>query len=160
MKNKSSIKNLSIKKTTLFQFKQNRFLSINRLFSTKAGETEKNESKFEINLFVKEGKEKWVGGWLLLTAGSVFLMILVGGYTRLSKSGLSMTKWKPIAYKYPATDKEWEEEWENYKVFLLKIKTQLLKFKKYPEYLIANKEMNIEGFKTIFLVEYLHRLLI
>jgi len=43
-------------------------------------------------------------------------MILLGGYTRLSKSGLSMTKWKPIAYKYPRTQEEWDMEFENYKV--------------------------------------------
>ena len=67
--------------------------------------------------FVKKGKEKLVGSWLLVTAGSVLLMILLGGYTRLSKSGLSMTKWKPIAYKYPTSQEEWDTEFENYKVF-------------------------------------------
>lgn len=67
---------------------------------------------------VQKGKEKIVGSWLLVTAGSVLLMILLGGYTRLSKSGLSMTKWKPIAYKYPASQEEWDTEFENYKVFL------------------------------------------
>lgn len=68
------------------------------------------------NEFVEPGKQKLVGLWLLITAGSVFFMILLGGYTRLSKSGLSMTKWKPIAYKYPSTQEEWNEEFENYKV--------------------------------------------
>lgn len=34
-------------------------------------------------------------------------MICVGGYTRLSKSGLSMTKWKAVGYKYPQTEEEW-----------------------------------------------------
>lgn len=72
----------------------------------------------EKDLLVKKGKEKLVGAWLLLTAGSVLLMILLGGYTRLSKSGLSMTKWKPIAYKYPSNQQEWEAEFENYKVIL------------------------------------------
>ena len=65
---------------------------------------------------VQKGKEKIVGSWLLLTAGSVLVMILLGGYTRLSKSGLSMTKWKPIAYKYPSNPQEWDREFENYKV--------------------------------------------
>ena len=65
---------------------------------------------------VQKGKEKLVGSWLLLTAGSVLVMILLGGYTRLSKSGLSMTKWKPIAYKYPSNPEEWDREFENYKV--------------------------------------------
>jgi len=44
-------------------------------------------------------------------------MIVLGGYTRLSKSGLSMTKWKPIGYRYPKNVEQWEEEFENYKVF-------------------------------------------
>jgi len=95
--------------------------------------------------FVKPGKEKVVGYWLLATAGAVFCMITLGGYTRLSKSGLSMTKWKPIAYKYPRNQEQWEEEFENYK--------------KYPEYLLANKDMDVHAFKSIFLVEYAHRTL-
>lgn len=45
---------------------------------------------------VKSGHEKKVGYWLLIVAGAVFGMIVLGGYTRLSKSGLSMTRWKPI----------------------------------------------------------------
>jgi heme a synthase len=66
---------------------------------------------------VMKGKEKLVGSWLLLTTGAVFFMIVVGGYTRLSKSGLSMTKWKPQGYKYPSSPEEWNDEFENYKVF-------------------------------------------
>jgi len=53
-----------------------------------------------------------------LTAGSVFFMIGVGGYTRLSKSGLSMTRWKPVGYRYPKNQEDWDEEFENYKVHL------------------------------------------
>lgn len=52
---------------------------------------------------VSEGKEKLIGIWLLLTSGCVLLMIAVGGYTRLSGSGLSMTRWKPIDHKIPDT---------------------------------------------------------
>lgn len=90
-----------------------RSLSFSPKFNfSQSEQVEKNE------LLVKKGKEKIVGLWLLLTAGSVLAMILLGGYTRLSKSGLSMTKWKPIAYKYPANQEEWEVEFENYKVFL------------------------------------------
>jgi len=57
-----------------------------------------------------------VGYWLLATAGAVFFMITLGGYTRLSGSGLSMTKWKPIAYRYPRNIDQWNEEFESYKV--------------------------------------------
>jgi len=100
-------------------------------FSTKKSNNDNNNPKDSpavkptINEFflpseelVQKGKEKIVGSWLLLTAGSVLVMILLGGYTRLSKSGLSMTKWKPIAYKYPSNQQEWDREFENYKVII------------------------------------------
>lgn len=73
------------------------------------------EIPFKFTL-VKPGAEKQVGWWLLLCSGGVLSMIVVGGYTRMTKSGLSMVKWKPIGYKYPGNDKEWEEEFEAYKV--------------------------------------------
>lgn len=99
---------------------------LTRSFSTQSKVTlEQLEDKEFINSiaekyeFVKEGKEKVVGYWMLLLAGTVAVMIVVGGYTRLSKSGLSMTKWKPIGYKYPRDLKEWEEEFDNYKVDFL-----------------------------------------
>ncbi len=84
----------------------------------------KNDSKFNNNHefpnpiyeLVVKGKEKLVGSWLLLTAGSVFFMIGLGGYTRLTKSGLSMTEWKPLSVKYPSNDEEWNQEFEAYKV--------------------------------------------
>jgi hypothetical protein len=57
--------------------------------------------------FVKEGKEKLVGSWLFLSATGVLCMIVLGGYTRLSHSGLSMVDWKPFTSKYPKTDQEW-----------------------------------------------------
>lgn len=59
-----------------------------------------------------------VGVWLLVCAGAVLGMIVLGGYTRLSKSGLSMTRWKPIQYSYPSTDAKWAEEFEHYKVLV------------------------------------------
>lgn len=57
--------------------------------------------------FVKEGKEKIVGSWLFLTAAGVLGMIVLGGYTRLTHSGLSMADWKPYTKKYPSNDQEW-----------------------------------------------------
>ncbi|EAS07659.1 cytochrome C oxidase assembly protein COX15, putative (macronuclear) [Tetrahymena thermophila SB210] len=93
---------------------------------------------------VKPGKEKLIGSWLLLTAAGVFGMIVLGGYTRLTQSGLSMTKWKPIDHKLPSTQEEWEKEFDNYK--------------KYPEYQLVNKNMDLNGFKKIFFVEWAHRL--
>jgi hypothetical protein len=54
--------------------------------------------------FVKEGKEKIVGTWLFLSAAGVLGMIVLGGYTRLTHSGLSMADWKPYTKKYPSSD--------------------------------------------------------
>lgn len=88
---------------------------------------------------------KIVGNWLLLTAGMVIFMICVGGYTRLTKSGLSMTKWKPIGYKFPRTAEDWEYEYSEYK--------------KYPEYQLATEEITLNVFKRIFFVEYFHRVM-
>jgi hypothetical protein len=54
------------------------------------------------NEFINEGKNpRHVGWWLLLTSLGVLGMILVGGYTRLSKSGLSMVRWKPVDPNLP-----------------------------------------------------------
>ncbi len=64
---------------------------------------------------MRAGKERIVGSWLLLTAGGVFFMIVLGGYTRLSNSGLSMTRWKPVQLRLPQNTEEWEEEFTHYK---------------------------------------------
>ena len=57
-----------------------------------------------------------VGGWLLGSAALVFAVIVVGGVTRLTESGLSITEWKPIAGMIPPlTQADWNEEFEKYK---------------------------------------------
>lgn len=81
--------------------------------------------------------------WLLSTAFLVLLMIGLGGYTRLSNSGLSMVRWKPVGYHYPMTEEEWEKEFSLYK--------------QYPEYEFR-PHMSLSEFKEIFNVEYAHRL--
>ena len=70
-------------------------------------------------------------------------MIVLGGYTRLTNSGLSMTKWKPIEYNYPRNEKQWEEEFNHYKQF--------------PEY-AHNPNMTVSDFKKIYFFEYFHRI--
>jgi len=54
-------------------------------------------------------------------------MIVLGGYTRISGSGLSMTRWKPIDPKLPGSDEAWEKEFSNYQQF--------------PEFQLANRSM-------------------
>ena len=59
------------------------------------------ESDILKNRMVKEGYQGSVGLWLLFMAAGVLGMISLGGYTRMSRSGLSMVKWKPLFYRYP-----------------------------------------------------------
>jgi cytochrome c oxidase assembly protein subunit 15 len=76
----------------------------------------------------------------------VFLMVVVGGVTRLTHSGLSMVEWKPLVGTIPPLSQtDWEE------VFL--------KYQATPEYLQVNKDMALDEFKGIFWWEYFHRLL-
>lgn len=74
-------------------------------------------------------------------------MVILGGYTRLSRSGLSMVKWHPHKVSLPASKDDWEKEFEEYK--------------KFPEYYLVNKErgMDLDGFKRIYFVEWAHRIL-
>ena len=85
--------------------------------------------------YVIKGKEKLVGGWLMSVSASVFAIIILGGYTRLTRSGLSMVKWHPHKVGLPRGQEEWEKEFEEYK--------------EYPEYYLINKHkgMDLEGFK-------------
>lgn len=84
--------------------------------------------------------------WLILCAGVIFAMILLGGVTRLTHSGLSMVEWKPLMGVIPPlTDTDWQTTFEKYQQF--------------PEYQKVNKGMSVGEFKSIFMFEYLHRVL-
>lgn len=69
-------------------------------------------------------KLRIVAGWLGFTAAAVFAMIVLGGITRLTRSGLSMVEWRPEGSKLPSTDEEWEVAFDKYKQF--------------PEYKVVN----------------------
>ncbi|KAI0356713.1 COX15-CtaA-domain-containing protein [Trametes cingulata] len=87
-----------------------------------------------------------VGGWLLASAGLVFAVIVVGGITRLTESGLSITEWRPITGVLPPLSQtEWEEEFEKYKAT--------------PEFKLLNHSITLEEFKGIFFWEWGHRVL-
>ena len=91
-------------------------------------------------------KRRIVGSWLACGCVLVFLMVIVGGITRLSGSGLSMVDWKPIMGALPPiTEADWEIFFEEYK--------------KSPQYYKINYEFEIVDFKAIFWWEYIHRLL-
>ena len=84
--------------------------------------------------------------WLVAVAALVFLMVLVGGATRLTESGLSITQWKPVTGVIPPLSAaEWQAEFDRYKQI--------------PQFAALNPDMTIEGFKTIFWWEWGHRLL-
>jgi len=84
--------------------------------------------------------------WLLVCCAAVFGMVVLGGVTRLTGSGLSMVKWEPILGALPPLNEmEWMQVFELYK--------------EYPEYKLVNAGMDLDGFKSIFWLEYLHRLL-
>ena len=83
--------------------------------------------------------------WLLSTIIMVMLMILIGGVTRLTDSGLSMVEWRPLwGFLPPISQFEWNRVFELYM--------------KSPEYIFKNKGMSLEEFKEIFFWEYFHRL--
>lgn len=87
-----------------------------------------------------------LGRWLLVVAALVFCIVAVGGITRLTESGLSITEWKPIRGTIPPlTDADWQAEFTGYKSI--------------PQYEAFNSGMTLDGFKRIYFWEYLHRLL-
>jgi cytochrome c oxidase assembly protein subunit 15 len=84
--------------------------------------------------------------WLIAVAGLVFLMVLVGGATRLTESGLSITQWKPVTGVLPPLSAaEWQAEFDRYKQI--------------PQFAELNADMTLDGFKAIFWWEWAHRLL-
>ena len=84
--------------------------------------------------------------WLLITCATIFIMVLVGGVTRLTGSGLSMVDWQPIMGVLPPLD---EGDWQ----------ALFLAYQQFPEYQLYNRHMDLEGFKQIFYWEYVHRIL-
>jgi cytochrome c oxidase assembly protein subunit 15 len=85
-----------------------------------------------------------VRAWLFALAGLVLLMVSVGGATRLTGSGLSITEWKPIVGTLPPlTDADWQEAFR--------------KYQQIPQYEYTNKGMSLEAFKAIFWWEWTHR---
>ena len=102
------------------------------------------------------GEERRVGGarsglgaiavWLFICCAMVFLMVVVGGITRLTLSGLSITEWKPIiGVVPPLSAADWTGEFAKYKAI--------------PEYSAVRFGMTLDEFKSIYFWEYAHRLL-
>lgn len=87
-----------------------------------------------------------IARWLLAVAGLILFMVLVGGITRLTESGLSITEWKPVTGAIPPlTQADWQAEFALYK--------------QSSQYALMNQGMTLAAFKHIFFWEYAHRLL-
>jgi cytochrome c oxidase assembly protein subunit 15 len=88
---------------------------------------------------------KIIASWLFLLCGMVFVMVIIGGLTRLTHSGLSMVDWRPLTgWLPPMSANEWQA------VFNL--------YKGSPEFEKINYDMTVESFKSIFWLEFVHRL--
>jgi cytochrome c oxidase assembly protein subunit 15 len=95
---------------------------------------------------VRGPENRPVAAWLFVCCALVFAMVVVGGVTRLTHSGLSITEWQPIVGTLPPrNDAQWQETFA--------------KYQRTPEYRQVNKGMALAEFKGIFWWEYFHRLL-
>jgi cytochrome c oxidase assembly protein subunit 15 len=90
------------------------------------------------------GARGLIRGWLMVLFGLVLVMIVVGGLTRLTDSGLSITEWKPVTGAMPPmSEAAWVEEFDKYRAI--------------PEYQLQNKGMSMSEFKVIYWWEWGHR---
>jgi len=99
-----------------------------------------------IPIATDRARPRLVAAWLLMCCALVFAMIVVGGVTRLTHSGLSITEWQPIVGTLPPLS---EAEWQS----------AFAKYQATPEYKLVNHGMSLAEFKGIFWWEYFHRLL-
>ncbi|GAA0187209.1 chaperone [Lithospermum erythrorhizon] len=115
-----------------------------RSFSTAAAVAAGEKDAVKVLVTAGSHARRMVGIWLFASAAWVFSMVVLGGVTRLTRSGLSMTDWKFTGSLPPMSAEEWEIEFE--------------KYKQSPEYKRINKGMNIDDFKFIYWMEYAHRM--
>lgn len=91
-------------------------------------------------------EKKKIYRWLFSGIALIALMVIIGGITRLTQSGLSMVKWEPIIGAFPPlNEKEWMESFELYK--------------QSPEFIHYNSHFTLDEYKGIYFWEYLHRLI-
>ena len=90
--------------------------------------------------------EQYVELWLIVLAALIFSIVILGGYTRLSGSGLSIVSWQPVSGILPPLNHhQWLEVFDQYKLS--------------PEFCKINYDMDLSNFQFIFIIEFLHRLL-
>ncbi len=93
-----------------------------------------------------DASDRAVTNWLLTVCVLIVLMVAVGGYTRLTRSGLSIVEWKPVSGVIPPTS---EEAWQ----------AEFAKYQQSPEYQKVNRHFTLDEYKQIFWVEFIHRLI-
>ena len=92
-----------------------------------------------------EGGDRAIAAWLFVCCAMIFLMVVIGGLTRLTLSGLSITEWEPVSgIVPPLSGADWAAEFAKYQAI--------------PQYKLINAGMSLAQFKTIFWWEYTHRL--
>jgi heme a synthase len=97
-----------------------------------------------MNEFVKDRSQKQIATWLLIGVGMIAIQVLIGGITRLTESGLSITEWKPITGTLPPlSDAAWQTEFDKYKG------TDQFKY--------VHQDFSLSDFKFIFFWEWFHR---
>ena len=94
----------------------------------------------------QQANRNLIAYWLLVCCVLVFIMVVLGGVTRLTGSGLSMVRWEPVSgILPPLTTEAWEQEFSDYR--------------ESPEFKKINTHMDVNDFKQIFWLEYIHRVL-
>ncbi|CAF3305833.1 unnamed protein product, partial [Rotaria sp. Silwood2] len=94
---------------------------------------------------LSDGAKQRIGLWLAWSAGMTAGAVVIGGVTRLTESGLSMTNWHWLNdMSPPRTAEAWQEEFERYKRF--------------PEYEQMNRDMTLDEFKKIYYMAFAHRM--
>ncbi|KAI9359262.1 cytochrome oxidase assembly protein-domain-containing protein [Zopfochytrium polystomum] len=110
------------------------------------GTTEEEPASYARESESSTQTKRIVGYWYLLSGSLVFIIVAVGGLTRLTESGLSIVEWNLIkGMKPPRSQEEWEAEFEKYKQF--------------PEYKLLNHNITLNEFKFIFYMEWGHRMI-
>jgi len=96
-------------------------------------------------MFETSDNDRAIVRWLMVCLLLVFTMVILGGATRLTDSGLSMVTWHPTGMLPPLNDAQWQAELDQYRQF--------------PEYQKLNRGMSLAAFKSIYWFEYSHRML-